>query len=128
MDAIEGRQPDPILADIEEDAAAGRLNPLVIIGVGDNGLITPDALRRTLHSLRDIPRVIVLNNRVGRYWESANNHTIASIVPDFDNVRLLDWHAISASHDSWFYDDGIHLTPTGAAAYTRLIVAAARAR
>jgi hypothetical protein len=126
MDAIEGRQPDPILADIEQDAAAGKLNPLVIIGVGDNGLITPDVLRQTLHALRGVPRVIVLNNRVGRYWESSNNHTIASIVPDYRNVRLLDWHAVSASHPSWFYDDGIHLTSTGAIAYTRLIVAAAR--
>jgi hypothetical protein len=128
MDAVEGRQPDPILADIEEDEAAGRLNPLVIIGVGDNGLITPDVLRQTLRCLRDVPRVIVLNNRVGRYWESSNNQTIASIVPDFKNVRLLDWHAVSASHPDWFYDDGIHLTPTGAMAYTRLIVSAARER
>jgi peptidoglycan/LPS O-acetylase OafA/YrhL len=126
MDAVEGRQPDPILVDIEQDAAAGKLNPLVIIGVGDNGLITPDVLRQTLRTLRGIPRVIVLNNRVGRYWESANNQTIAAIVPDFDNARLLDWHSVSAPHGSWFYDDGIHLTPAGAIAYTRLIVAAAR--
>jgi lysophospholipase L1-like esterase len=126
MDAIEGRQPDPILADIEQDAAAGRLNPLVIIGVGDNGLITPDTLRQTLAALRDVPRVIVLNNRVGRYWEAANNHTIATVVPQFKNVRLVDWHGLSAGHASWFYDDGIHLTDTGAVAYARLIVAAAR--
>jgi peptidoglycan/LPS O-acetylase OafA/YrhL len=128
MDAVEGRQPDPILVDIENDAAADNLNPLVIIGVGDNGLITPDVLRQTLRTLRAIPRVIVLNNRVGRYWEAANNQTIASVVPDFGNARLLDWHAVSAPHPSWFYDDGIHLTPTGAVAYTRLIVAAARER
>jgi peptidoglycan/LPS O-acetylase OafA/YrhL len=126
MDAIEGRQPDPILADIEQGAAAGKLNPLVIIGVGDNGLITPDALRQALRCLRGVPRVIVLNNRVGRYWEASNNQTIASIVPDFDNARLVDWHALSGAHPSWFYDDGIHLTPSGAIAYTRLIVSAAR--
>jgi hypothetical protein len=98
----------------------------VVIGVGDNGLISPDVLRQALRSLRDVPRVIVLNNRVGRYWESANNATIASVVPEFDNVRLLDWHRISAPHPSWFYDDGIHLTPSGAVAYTQLIVSAAR--
>jgi peptidoglycan/LPS O-acetylase OafA/YrhL len=128
MDAIEGRQPDPILADVLADHAAGRLHPLVIIGVGDNGLITPDTLRQTLAALRDVPRVIVLNNRVDRYWESANNHTIATVVPQFDNVRLVNWHDLSAGHPSWFYDDGIHLTDAGAIAYTRLIVAAARER
>ncbi|MDT4918820.1 MAG: hypothetical protein QOH89_3520 [Pseudonocardiales bacterium] len=126
MDAIEGRQPDPILADVEQDAAAGRLHPLVIIGVGDNGLISADALRQALRSLRGVPRVIVLNNRVGRYWEGSNNRTIAAVVPEFDNVRLVDWHGLSAPHPSWFYDDGIHLTPTGAVAYTQLIVSAAR--
>jgi hypothetical protein len=126
MDAIEGRQPDPILADIMSDAAAGKLRPLVVIGVGDNGLISPDVLRQALRTLHDVPRVIVLNNRVGRYWEASNNHTIATVVPEFDNVRLLDWHGISAPHPSWFYDDGIHLTPSGAVAYTQLIVTAAR--
>ena len=48
------------------------------------------------------------------------------VVREFGNVRLLDWHALSAPHPSWFYDDGIHLTPAGAVAYTRLIVRAAR--
>jgi peptidoglycan/LPS O-acetylase OafA/YrhL len=126
LDAVEGRQPDPILHDIERDAAAGKLNPLVVIGVGDNGLIDADTLRHTLLCLRQVERVIVLNNRVGRPWEHPNNKTIADVVQHFDNVTLLDWHAVSSPHPSWFYDDGIHLTPTGAVAYTRLIAQAAR--
>jgi peptidoglycan/LPS O-acetylase OafA/YrhL len=128
LDAIEGRQPDPILHDVEQDAASGRLNPLVVISVGDNGLIDPDALRRALQQLGHVPRVVVVNNRVGRAWEAPNNRTIARVVPEFDNARILDWHALSASHAAWFYDDGIHLTPVGAAAYTRLIATAARAQ
>jgi peptidoglycan/LPS O-acetylase OafA/YrhL len=126
MDAVEGRQPDPILRDIEHDARARRLNPLVVIGVGDNGLITPDQLRHTLACLRSVPRVVVINNRVGRPWEGPNNRLIAQLAPRFANVRLLDWHAASAGHPSWFYDDHIHLTPRGALAYSALIAAAAR--
>jgi hypothetical protein len=128
LDAIEGRQPDPILQDIEQDAAADKLNPIVVIGVGDNGLIDPDSLWHTLGRLRDIERVIVVNNRVGRYWEHANNQTIARVVPHFGNATILDWHSVSGPHPSWFYDDGIHLTPDGAVAYARLIAAAARRR
>ncbi len=128
LDAIEGRQPDPILRDVEQDAAAGKLNPLVVIGVGDNGLISPDALRHALLCLRGVERVVVVNNRVGRDWEYPNNRTIASVVPRFANATILDWHAVSAPHPSWFYDDGIHLTASGALAYTRLIAAAARHR
>jgi hypothetical protein len=36
LDAIEGRQPGPILQDVENDQAAGKLGNLVVIGVGDN--------------------------------------------------------------------------------------------
>jgi hypothetical protein len=125
LDAIEGRQPGPILLDIEHDAAHGELNPLVVIGVGDNGLIDPAGLRTALNCLRHVRRVIVVNNRVGRPWEGPNNHTIATVVPQFRNATVLDWHRLSAAHPSWFYDDGIHLTPEGAANYSRLIVSAA---
>jgi hypothetical protein len=125
LDAIEGRQPGPILLDIEHDAARGQLNPLVVIGVGDNGLIDPAGLRAALVCLQHVPRIIVVNNRVGRPWEGPNNHTIATVVPRFRNATVLDWHRLSAAHPSWFYDDGIHLTPDGAANYTRLIASAA---
>jgi peptidoglycan/LPS O-acetylase OafA/YrhL len=127
MDAVEGRQPGPILVDIEHDAAAGQLNPLVVIGVGDNGLIDPAQLRYALGCLRRVQRVILINNRVGRPWEGPNNQTIAQVASRFGNVTLLDWHRLSAGHPSWFYDDGIHLTPDGALNYTRLIAGAARA-
>ena len=128
LDAIEGRQPGPILQDIEQDQAAGKLNRLVVIGVGDNGLINSTDLWTALDTLRRIPHVVVVNNRVGRPWEGPNNRTIAQVVPHFRNVTLLDWHRASAGHGSWFYDDGIHLTPTGAVNYTRLIAIAARRR
>jgi lysophospholipase L1-like esterase len=121
MDAVEGRQADPILADIDRAAAAGRLNPLVIIHVGDNGLIDPGALRHTLSGLRHVQQVIVVNDRVGRAWQNPNNRTIASIVPRYHNASLLDWHRRSSHHGSWFFDDGIHLTASGALAYARLL-------
>jgi peptidoglycan/LPS O-acetylase OafA/YrhL len=126
LNAVEGRQADPILRDIENDAAAGRLNPLVIIGVGDNGYINAATLRHALGCLGKAERVIVVNNRVGREWQNANNRIIARVVPKFGNATILDWHAASAKHPSWFYDDGIHLTRRGAAAYSALIAGAAR--
>jgi hypothetical protein len=126
LNAVEGRQADPILRDIERDAAAGRLNPLVVIGVGDNGYINATTLRHTLALLGRVRRIIVVNNRVGRDWQDPNNRIIARVVPRFRNATILDWHAASAHHSSWFYDDGIHLTASGAVAYTSLIAAAAR--
>jgi len=124
LDAVEGRQPGPILGDVRTDAAHGRLHQVVIIGVGDNGLIDPAALHSTLAVLHPY-RVIVVNNKVDRPWEGPNNRTIARVTRGFGNVRLLDWHHVSAGHGGWFYGDGIHLTPAGARAYSRLLAALA---
>ena len=128
LDAIEGRQPGPILQDVEHDQAAGKLNAIVVIGVGDNGLISRSALQHALTCLRHVRHVVVINNRVGRPWEAPNNATIAQVVPHFRNATLLDWHRVASGHSAWFYNDGIHLTADGALAYARLIAAAARAR
>jgi hypothetical protein len=39
---------------------------------------------------------------------------------------VLDWLSFSAGHDDWFYGDGTHLRPSGAAAYARLIAHSVR--
>ena len=127
MDAVEGRQADPILLDVERDARAHRLEPLVVIHVGDNGLIGPAQLRRTLAALRAVPRVILVNLHVHRPWEGPNNRTIARAAGAFRNVRILDWHRLAGRHRGWLFDDQIHLTKSGAVAYTGLLVTAARA-
>jgi len=127
MDAVEGRQADPILRDVERDAHAHRVQPLVVIHVGDNGLIGAGELRRALGALHGARRVIVLNLHVHRPWEGPNNRTIARVAPGFDNVRVLDWHTVAGRHRGWLFDDQIHLTKSGAAGYAALLVQAARA-
>ena len=37
------------------------------------------------------------------------------------NAVLLDWHGYAGGHPEFFYDDGIHLRPDGAAAYARFV-------
>ncbi|MGN6605818.1 MAG: acyltransferase family protein [Jatrophihabitans sp.] len=125
VDAVEGRLPRPILADVRADAAAGRIAPLVVLHVGNNGVISPDDLRSTLHALAGVRRVVVVDDRVDRPWESVNDDLLQRLVPRFANARLLDWHRVASGHPSWFYGDGLHLTPDGARRYARLIQAAA---
>ena len=42
-------------------------------------------------------------------------------MPAHPNAVLLDWYAASDGHPEYFYDDGTHLRPDGAAAYAALI-------
>jgi hypothetical protein len=38
-----------------------------------------------------------------------------------ERVRVLDWVAYSAGHPDWFEPDGLHVSPRGSAAQTRLL-------
>ena len=130
IDAVVARQPGPILADVRADARAGRLEPFVVLHLGNNGLIQPSDLQRTLHLLSAAKLVLVLNDHLDPYdhnWQKPNNATINTVVPAFANARILDWNAIVGAHHSWLYPDDLHLTPIGAVAYAKLLAATYRA-
>jgi len=76
--------------------------------------------------LQDVPRVVFLTNKVPRKWQEPNNHAMANGVTRYPNARLVDWHARSANHPEWFWQDGIHLRPEGAKMYANLIATTMR--
>jgi lysophospholipase L1-like esterase len=100
----------------------------VVVHAGNNGVISPDQLRETLHALSDRTRVVLVNDQVPRDWQDLNNATLASVAKGFANVVLLDWHSLSSGKSGWFYSDGLHLTSAGTVAYAELIQAALTAR
>jgi peptidoglycan/LPS O-acetylase OafA/YrhL len=129
IDAVEGRQPDPILADARVAARKGTLEPLVVLHVGDNGLIDPSDLQRTLRALSGARLVLVLTDHIDPYdhtWQKPNNATIRHVVPSFANARVIDWDALAGAHRGWLYPDDLHLRPRGALAYADLLAAAYR--
>jgi peptidoglycan/LPS O-acetylase OafA/YrhL len=125
LHAVEGRQPYATLQDVRAAHGAGRLAPVVAIHTGNNGVIRADDLRSTLRLLTDRQRVVLLTDRVSMDWRAPNNLTIKSVAREFGNVVVLDWYARSNGDRSWFYGDGLHLRPVGAANYAKLIAQAA---
>ena len=123
MDAVEGQQPYVTLQEVRSRQAAGQLAPYVVIHTGNNGLIRPSDLTETLSQLRDRRRIVLLTDRVPRDWQEPNNSTIKQIARGFPNVVVLDWFARSNGNQSWFYADGLHLRPAGAAQYAAMIAA-----
>ncbi|HEY2272492.1 MAG TPA: acyltransferase family protein [Jatrophihabitantaceae bacterium] len=124
FDAVEGRQAFDVLNDIARDAQRGTLAQNILIHIGNNGIISPSQLADVLQSLAKYRRVVLLTDRVSRDWQDPNNQTIHSVAAHFANVQIVDWYAISARHSDWLYSDGLHLTSTGAAHYTALVMAA----
>ena len=64
--------------------------------------------------------MVIVNAKVDRPWEQQVNDTLAAGVKKYKNAVLLDWHGYGGAHPEFFYDDGIHLKPDGAAAYAQL--------
>ena len=125
VDAVEGRQANLVLDDVVTAHQRGQLAGVVVIHMGNNGIVNPAQLDSVLHLLGDRHRVVLLTDRVRRDWQQPNNATISSVAGRYANVRLVDWYTISAAHPDWFYTDGLHLKPAGAAAYAQLILSAA---
>ncbi|MGX7679272.1 acyltransferase family protein [Jatrophihabitans sp. DSM 45814] len=126
VDAVEGRQAYVVLDEIAALHRTGQLAPTVVIHTGNNGVINPAQLSSTLSMLRDRARVVLVTDRVARDWQDPNNRAIRTAAHQFSNVRLVDWNSIGGSHPAWFYGDGLHLNPAGAASYAQLIMAAVK--
>ena len=91
----------------------------VVVQLGTNGTINPEDFDRMMGILQG-RKVILLNSKVPRPWEEQVNQTIADGANRY-KATLIDWHTIASEHPEFFWDDGIHLRPEGAAFYAQLI-------
>jgi len=93
-------------------------NP-IIIGIGTNG----EASKKKRDELMEI----IGSDKVC-FWVTVTNdqnvHANANIKDypnQYPNMHVIDWEAASKDHTDYFYNDGIHLTPTGRKAYANLV-------
>lgn len=126
VDAEIGRQmshADDLLPALE---AKDPLSGTVIIGLGTNGAFSEESLTSLLDSLQSAEQVLLVNTRVPKDWEENVNKMLSEIGGSYSNTTIVDWHGASKDHPEYFREDGVHLEPAGAEAYTRLIINALR--
>ncbi|TMK46543.1 MAG: acyltransferase [Actinobacteria bacterium] len=99
VDAVEGRQASSAFSLIDGLVNTSHLGADVVLHIGTNGTIDPQALDTVLTLMAE------------------RRHP---------NVALLDWNTAASAHPEWLWNDGIHLRPAGAAAYRDLILDALR--
>ncbi len=117
-------QTPPLVAQLK---AKGSLGKRVIIELGTNGPFTKSQLTSLLKSLGPVKRIVLVNTRVPRPWQTTVNTTLAEVAKTWPHTVLVNWYQDSANHNSWFYPDGVHLNPTGAKIYAKLLVHAVEA-
>ncbi|TMK54462.1 MAG: acyltransferase [Actinobacteria bacterium] len=125
VDALVGRHLRGGISVLRSLRNQHRLGDVVVIHLGTNGAFTTGDFDSIMQVLQGIQRVVFINLRVPRRWETPDNRTIAAGVRRYSNAVLLDWH--NRWHEcgtNVFWSDGIHPTPSGAACYARMVATA----
>lgn len=124
IDAQIGRQLSKAIPVVEQLKNEGNLGNYVIIGLGTNGAFTTEQLVSLIKLIGNERKIIFINTRVPRPWESIVNERLKVTVTQYPNVTLVDWYAASAGKKDYFAPDGVHLTNVGAEAYAALVAKA----
>ncbi|MGQ8826357.1 acetyltransferase [Bacillus wiedmannii] len=124
IDAQIGRQLSKAIPVVEQLKNEGNLGNNVIIGLGTNGAFTTEQLVSLIKLIGKERKIIFINTRVPRPWESIVNERLKVTVTKYPNVTLVDWYAASAGKKDYFAPDGVHLTNVGAEAYAVLVAKA----
>jgi peptidoglycan/LPS O-acetylase OafA/YrhL len=117
VEAKVGRQGSDGLKLVQSLRQETQLGDATVIHLGTNGYLAEKQFRALLEQLSDRKTVVVLNVYGARRWTGPNNELIGRLSQSFDNVRLIDWHAIGQANPSYFVQDGIHLSGAGIHAY-----------
>ncbi|MBJ8007671.1 MULTISPECIES: acyltransferase family protein [Bacillus cereus group] len=121
IDAKIGRQMSQAISAVEQLKNEGNLGSHVIIGLGTNGAFTKEQLASLIEVIGNERKIILINTRVPRPWESLVNEKLKEAASSYKNVVLVDWYSASVGNKAYFEPDGVHLTKTGAEAYAALV-------
>ncbi|MED1060386.1 MULTISPECIES: acyltransferase family protein [Bacillus] len=121
IDAKIGRQLSQAIPAVEQLKNEGSLGNYVIIGLGTNGAFTKEQLVSLIKMIGNERKIVLINTRVPRPWESLVNEKLKEVASEYQNVTLVDWYSASDGNKAYFAPDGVHLTKTGAEAYASLV-------
>ena len=120
VDAEVSRQFDDLANAAAWYATSGNMAGAAVVQIGNNGVPQEEKIEWMVDQLGD-RRVILVNAKVERPWESISNERTAAVAARHDNVVLVDWYTMASEHPDWFTADGTHLRPAGQLAYAQAI-------
>ena len=121
LDAAVGRQISQAIALLRERRDSGRLGPVVLLHIGNNGVFTDKQFEQVMEVVGPSRRVVFLSLKVTRSWEDGNNEVIRQGVERHRRAVLVDWRAALEEHPEVLWDDGTHLRPERASFYVELL-------
>jgi hypothetical protein len=113
------RQFPEALALLNERKREGRLPHMVVIALGGDGEVTGQDIGLALGVLCCTRLLVLVTPR--ELGGGSNNNAVVEHEEyrrHKNRILLLDWVAYASGHGEWFQPDGLHLTTTGADAFT----------
>jgi peptidoglycan/LPS O-acetylase OafA/YrhL len=124
IDAAVGRQLRDAADLVSGLRAAGRLRPIVVVQLGNNGSATPEQLEHLMNELSSARRIVFVNANAPRPWRDTVNDRFTDVARSYPNVQVLDWRSVADGESGLIGNDGVHSTPAGAQRLAELITAA----
>lgn len=121
LDSQVGRQLSKGIQILGERKANNTLSDTVIIHLGNNSPINQHQIDDLVSLLTEKRKLVFVNLKLPRNYESANNQLLDEAAKKHPNVRVVDWHSRSMNAENIFGKDGIHLLGNGAKLYAELI-------
>ena len=121
INAHVGRQAPELIEVLNKDKVRMQGAP-IIVNMGNNNRLGESEVVSIFEAIKDQPQIIVINTAVPRGWKDENNSLIQQVASGYQNVKIVDWNAISQGHPEYFAPDGVHLVPTGISVYVDAIL------
>jgi peptidoglycan/LPS O-acetylase OafA/YrhL len=107
-------------------ARSGNVDAL-IIQMGNNGPLYSDEMEAIRRASAGVGELFLINDKAPVSWDDESDEKLAEAARDWPHTRLIDWRSRVDGHQDRLTWDGLHLTPAGAGAYTRLVTHEVRA-
>lgn len=100
----------------------GVVGNVVVFALGINaGATTDSQIDELVSTVGTDKRIWFITIRCPDSWMEETNDALWRAADRYENVSIIDWAGLSASHKEWFDGDGTHLTETGAQVYINMI-------
>ncbi|WP_285691340.1 acyltransferase family protein [Lacticaseibacillus rhamnosus] len=122
IDAAVSRQMINSIDLVRSYAEKGVLANIVVIGLGTNGPFSDDQLAQMMQAIGPDRQVFWINVRVPtRAWQNDVNSKLDAAQKQYKNLTVIDWFHKSDGHPDWFYNDMVHMNPTGNPEYAAFV-------
>ncbi|BDR57172.1 acyltransferase family protein [Xylocopilactobacillus apis] len=122
IDAVVSRQASELPDLLKQKADQGIIADTIVIGLGTNGILTPNIIDETMKIATTQRDVFWITDHVPtRSWQDSNNAVLVQESHKYNNMHIIEWHKFVNSHNEWLYADLTHPNQEGSVQYGTFI-------